>query len=331
MPYDAGGTQRLGRTFIVMGICDGRVAIVTGGGGGIGREHALLLAEQGARVVVNDIGASLDGGGGDPHRAQQVVDEITQSHGRGRALADTSDVADFAQAEKLIAQAVDTFGRLDVLVNNAGILRDRTLVNMTETEWDSVIRVHLKGTFAPSHFAAIHWRERSRGGEQVEGRLINTSSPSGLYGNIKQSNYGAAKAGIAAFTIITAMELKPYGVTVNAISPTALTRMMPRLVAMKLTEAAQRAPLDPRHAAPIVCWLASAHSGAVTGRVFDITGHLLSVSEGWHRGPSITDPDADPEALGAKVLELVNRARPNAGLSGYDRRNHKIDMTVAGR
>lgn len=302
-----------------MGICEGRVAIVTGGGGGIGREHALLLAAQGASVVVNDIGSAPDGAGRDAAAAQQVVDEIVDRHGPGRAVADTSDVADFSGAETLVGTAVDTFGKLDVLVNNAGILRDRMLVKMTEEEWDSVIRVHLKGTFAPSHFAARHWSARSKAGEgDVAGRIINTSSPSGLYGNAKQSNYGAAKAGIAAFTVITAMELKRLGVTVNAIAPTALTRMIPRLFEMSLSEP-ERDALAPRHAAPIVCWLASTLSGQVTGRIFDVTGHMLSVAEGWHRGPTIERPDEDPEVLGPQILDLLEHARPNADITGFDK------------
>jgi NAD(P)-dependent dehydrogenase (short-subunit alcohol dehydrogenase family) len=304
-----------------VGICDGRVAIVTGAGRGIGREHALLLAAQGALVVVNDVGASLDGrDGGDAGPAQQVVDEITARHGEGRAVADTSDVADFTGAEKLVATAVDTFGTLDALVNNAGIVRDRTLMKMTEDEWDAVIRVHLKGTFAPSHFAANHWRARSRAGEDVDARIVNTASPSGLYGNVKQSNYGAAKAGIAAFTVITAMELSRYGITVNAVAPTALTRMTDSPFLLGMAGGARREALDPRHIAPVVCWLASPLSAGITGRVFDVSGRMLSVAEGWHRGPTIDDPDEDPEALGRRVRELVEQARPNADMLGYDRK-----------
>jgi NAD(P)-dependent dehydrogenase (short-subunit alcohol dehydrogenase family) len=300
------------------GICDGRVVIVTGGGRGIGREHALLLADQGASVVVNDVGAGIDGTGADPGPAQQVVDEISDRHGGGRAVADTSDVADFAAAEQLIASAVDTFGHLDVVVNNAGILRDRMLLNMTEEEWDSVLRVHLKGTFTTSRFAARHWRDRTKAGEKVDGRIINTSSPSGLYGNVKQANYAAAKAGIAALTLVASMELARHGVTVNAVAPTALTRMTDSPLLLGGTTGEHRASLAARHVAPIVCWLASPLSGAVTGRVFDVSGQMLSVSEGWHRGPSITDPDEDPAVLGPRILELVARARRNAELSGFD-------------
>ena len=298
-----------------MGICDGRVAIVTGAGRGIGREHALLLARQGASIVVNDLGGSMDGTGDDAGPAQQVVDEITAAG--GRAVANTDDISEFAGAEKLIATGVEAFGKVDILVNNAGILRDRMLVNMTEAEWDAVIKVHLKGTFGPSHFVANHFRERSKAGDDVEGRIINTSSPSGIYGNVGQTNYGAAKAGIASFTIIAAKELARYGVTVNAIAPAALTRMTADL-GMGEAPDDLKEQLSPRHIAPIVCWLASPLSGSVTGRVFDVSGRLLSVSEGWHRGPSVENPDDDREVLGHAVLDLVAQARPNAGMSGHD-------------
>ena len=299
-----------------MGICDGRVAIVTGAGRGIGREHALLLAAQGAKVVVNDLGGARDGEGTDAGPAQQVVDEVVAAG--GEAVANTDDISDFAGAENLIKTATSTFGRLDVLINNAGILRDRMLVNMTEAEWDAVIKVHLKGTFAPAHFAANHWRERSKAGEEVDARIINTTSPSGIYGNVGQSNYGAAKAGIAAFTVITAKELGRYGVTCNAIAPAALTRMTEDLGMGQIDDEQLKEQMSPKHIAPIVCWLASPLSRSVTGRVFDVTGRMLSVSEGWHRGPSIENPDDDPEVLGHAVLDLVSQARPNANMLGYD-------------
>ena len=201
----------------------GKVAIVTGAGRGIGREHALALARAGARVVVNDVGAALSGEGSDTRPAQEVADEIAALG--GEAVANYDNVADFAQAERLVRQAIDTFGRLDILVNNAGILRDRMLVNMTEEEWDAVIAVHLKGHFAPTRHAAAYWRERSKAGDEVRARVINTSSPSGVFGNVGQANYGAAKGAIAAFTIIVAQELARYGVTVNCIAPNARTRM----------------------------------------------------------------------------------------------------------
>lgn len=297
-------------------LCEGRVCIVTGAGRGIGREHALLLAEHGAKVVVNDLGGTMDGTGASTGPAQEVVDEIVAAG--GEAVANTDDISDWNGAGRLVAQAVETFGQLDVLINNAGILRDRMLVNMTEAEWDAVITVHLKGTAAPSHHAAVHWRERSKAGDEVAGRIINTSSPSGIYGNPGQTNYGAAKAGIAAFTIISAMELARYGVTVNAIAPAALTRMTENLGMGQAPEEIKE-QMAPRWIAPIVCWLASAESGDVTGRVFDVSGRALSVSEGWQRGPT-TEPLADPEALGPRVLDIVTQARANADMSGRPRK-----------
>ncbi len=199
-------------------LCAGRVAIVTGAGRGLGREYALMLAEQGAKVVVNDLGATAAGEGSDLTPAQSVVEAIRQAG--GEAIVNGNDVSDWAGAKALIDDAITTFGRLDVLINNAGILRDRMMVNMTEQEWDSVIKVHLKGTFAPSHHAAQYWRqEAKRRDSRVSARLINTSSASGLFGNVGQTNYGAAKAGTAAFTIISATELRQYGITVNAIAP----------------------------------------------------------------------------------------------------------------
>jgi NAD(P)-dependent dehydrogenase (short-subunit alcohol dehydrogenase family) len=257
----------------------------------------------------------MDGTGGDAGPAQLVVDDINSAG--GLAVANTDEISDWAGAEKLVGTAIEAFGKLDVLINNAGILRDRMLVNMTEAEWDAVIKVHLKGTFAPSHFAANYFRDRSKAGDEVDGRLINTTSPSGIYGNVGQTNYGAAKAGIASFTIIAAKELARYGVTVNAIAPAALTRMTEDLGMGQATDEVKEA-LSPRHIAPIVCWLASPLSASVTGRVFDVSGRMLSVSEGWHRGPSVENPDDDPEVLGHAVLDLVAQARPNAGMNGYD-------------
>jgi NAD(P)-dependent dehydrogenase (short-subunit alcohol dehydrogenase family) len=296
-------------------LCEGRVAIITGAGRGIGREHALLLAHHGAKIVVNDLGGSMDGEGEDKGPAQQVVDEIVAMG--GEALANTDDISDWDGAERLVQSAIDHFGRLDVLINNAGILRDRMLTNMSEAEWDAVIKVHLKGTFAPSRHAAAYWRERSKAGEANDARIINTSSPSGIYGNVGQTNYGAAKAGIASFTIIAAKELGRYGVTVNAIAPAALTRMTENL-GMGQADEATKEQMSPAHIAPIVCWLASPDSAQVTGRVFDVSGRLLSVSEGWHRGPTLENPTDDPVELGPKVAELVSQARPNANMFGYD-------------
>ncbi len=296
------------------GLCEGRVCIVTGAGRGIGREHSLMLAEHGAKVVVNDLGGSMSGEGSEAGPAQEVADEIVAAG--GEAVANTDDISTWAGAERLVAQAVDTFGKLDVLVNNAGILRDKMLVNMSEAEWDAVIQVHLKGTAGPSHFAAAHWRERSKAGEDVSARIINTSSPSGIYGNVGQTNYGAAKAGIAAFTIIAAKELARYGVTVNAIAPAALTRMTENL-GMGAAPEEIKEKMSPRWIAPIITWLASEESAGVTGRVFDVTGMRLGIAESWHIGPS-TEPVDDPTRMGPLVEELLATARPNADMRGMD-------------
>ncbi|MEY3035217.1 MAG: hypothetical protein RLZ86_1839 [Actinomycetota bacterium] len=293
-------------------LCEGRVAIVTGAGRGIGREHALSLAAQGAKVVVNDLGGGVDGSGGDLSPAQQVVNEI-EAMG-GEAVANGDSVSDWAGAERLIRTAVDTFGDLHVVVNNAGILRDRMLFSMAEEEWDAVINVHLKGTFAPSRFACSYWRERSKSGEAVDGRIINTTSVSGIYGNAGQTNYGAAKAGIAAFTNIAAIEMARYGVTVNAVAPVALTRMTEGLGPAPETDE-DRERRSPRWIAPIVTWLASTESKDVTGRVFEASGDVLAVAEGWVRGPR-TAPVDDPTVLGPIVAELVGQARKNSGMNG---------------
>ncbi|MBU6202069.1 MAG: SDR family NAD(P)-dependent oxidoreductase [Acidobacteria bacterium] len=295
-------------------LCEGRVVVVTGSGRGIGREHALSLARHGAHVVVNDVGAGVDGSGGDLSPAQQVVQEI-EAMG-GRAVANSDDISTWAGAERLIATAVETFGDLHAVVNNAGILRDRMMANMSEEEWDAVIKVHLKGTFAPSRFAAAWWRDRSKAGHDVDGRIINTSSVSGIYGNVGQSNYGAAKAGIAAFTVITSLELARYGVTVNAVAPVALTRMTENLAPAPPTDE-EREAQSPRWIAPIVTWLASAESRHVTGRVFEASGRVLAVAEGWHRGP-VHEPVDDPTRLGPVVEELLAGARRNAGMDGRD-------------
>ncbi len=294
--------------------CEDRVAIVTGAGRGIGREYAIMLAEHGAKVVVNDLGGTRDGTGAAAGPAAEVVEEIVKAG--GQAVANGDDVSDWNGAQRMIQQALDTYGGLDVLVSNAGILRDRMLVNMTEQEWDAVIKVHLKGTFAPAHFAAAYWRERSKAGQPVDARLINTTSVSGIYGNAGQTNYGAAKAGIAAFTIIAARELGRYGVTVNCIAPGALTRLTEDLGPGDLSEE-DKARRSPRWIAPIVTWLASTESSEVTGRIFEAAGGLLAVAEGWHRGP-MAEPIEDPTQLGPIVQDLVKRARKNAGMNGQD-------------
>ena len=296
------------------GLCEGRVAIVTGGGRGIGREYCLMLAAEGAKVVVNDLGGAADGTGASTGPAHDVVAEIRAAG--GEAVANGADVSDWNQAKAMIDQAVQTFGKLDAVINNAGILRDRMLVNMTEAEWDAVIKVHLKGTFAPAHHAAAYWRDLNKAtGTPVDGRIINTSSVSGIYGNVGQTNYGAAKMGIAAFTIIASRELRRYGVTVNAIAPGALTRLTENLGGPVTEE--RRQAMDPKWVAPIGVWLASEHSRDVSGRMFEASGGVLAIAEGWHRGPTAT-PVQDPNLIGPIVADLMRKARKNAGMDGQD-------------
>ena len=289
-------------------LCEGRICIVTGAGRGIGREHALALAGQGARVVVNDVGGATDGSGSSATPAEEVVAEITTTG--GQAVVNSDDISSFDGAQRLITQAIDTFGGLDVVVNNAGILRDRMLVNMSEDEWDAVMRVHLKGTFACTRWAATYWRDRVKAGNTNDARVINTTSGSGLFGNVGQANYGAAKAGIASFTIIAADELRRYGVTVNAVSPIALTRMTEGL---GLGDAAEdeRDKVHPRWISPVVAWLASTQSADVTGRVFQTSGRYWAIAEGWHRGPQDTPTD-DPSEVDAIMRPLLAAARPDA-------------------
>ena len=293
-------------------LCEGRVAIVTGGGRGIGREHCLMLAEHGAKVVVNDLGGAVDGSGDDRSPAEQVVAEIAEMG--GEAVANGDDVSSWEGAQNMVNQAVETFGGLHAVVNNAGILRDRMLVNMTEEEWDAVIQVHLKGTFAPARWAAAYWRERHKAGENDHGRIINTTSVSGIYGNPGQTNYGAAKAGIAHFSIIAARELQRYGVTVNAISPGALTRMTEGLGPAPENDE-EREMRSPRWIAPVATWLVSEASGHVTGRVFQVSGRGYAIAQTWDRGPSI-DPIDDPVEFGKAVDDLLAGARVNSTMSG---------------
>jgi len=301
-----------------VGICDGRVVVITGAGRGIGREHALEFARQGAKVVVNDLGGEMDGTGSSTGPAGEVVNDIRAMG--GEAVANGDDVSDYEGAGRLIETAIDSFGTLDVLVNNAGILRDRMLVNMTIDEWDAVIRVHLRGTFAPTRHAVEFWRNRTKAGETNDARIINTTSPSGIYGNVGQTNYGAAKAGIASFTIIAAMELGRYGVTVNAIAPAALTRMTENLgmgEASANLKPEEFDALDPGNIAPLVVWLGSPESKDITGRVFNVMGGTISVAEGWVAGPGQDKGDRwDPAELGQVVPELVAKAAPNANMGG---------------
>jgi NAD(P)-dependent dehydrogenase (short-subunit alcohol dehydrogenase family) len=285
-------------------LCEGRVCIVTGAGRGLGREYALMLADHGAKVVVNDFGGARDGTGGDAGPAQLVVDEIAAAG--GEAVANTADVGSWEGAEQLVAQAIDTFGDLDVLVNNAGILRDRMLFSMSEEEWDVVLRVHLKGTFATSRFASAYWRERAKAGETNDARIVTTTSVAGLYANPGQTNYGSAKAAIATFTQIAAQEVGRYGVTVNAIAPGALTRLTDDLGLPEDTVAR----FEPRWVAPVVTWLASRQSADVTGQVIESSGLVLAIAEGWRRGPSVDDPPSEPGEVDAIVRKLLAEARP---------------------
>jgi NAD(P)-dependent dehydrogenase (short-subunit alcohol dehydrogenase family) len=295
------------------GVVDGRVVVVTGAGNGIGRAHALAFAAAGARVVVNDLGGARDGAGTSAGPAQAVVDEITAAG--GTAAANTDDIATWAGAESLVRQAVEMYGGLDVLVNNAGILRDRMVVSMTERDWDAVLAVHLKGGFATLHHAAQFWRARAKAGRPNDARVINTTSPSGLFGNPGQSNYGAAKAGVASLTVIAAAELARYGVTVNAIAPTALTRLTEDIEVMR--QAAATADLSPEAISPLVVWLGSAASRDVTGRVFGVCGNRITVQEGWVNGPAASASARwTQEELSAVVPDLVARAAPNADATG---------------
>ncbi|MER5648427.1 SDR family oxidoreductase [Streptosporangium sp. NPDC002524] len=295
------------------GICDGRVAIVTGAGRGIGREHALEFARQGARVVVNDLGTGREGDGRSAGPALEVVEEIRDLG--GRAVASGDDVTEWGGAARLVKTALSAFGRLDILVNNAGFVRDRMLVSMTEQEWDDVIRVQLKGHFLPLRHAAAHWRERSEAGDPVDARVINTSSGAGLFGGAGQGNHSAATAGVVALGQVAAAELGHYGVTVNTIVPTARTRMTGK------TRAATAGPADgfdagagqggfdvthPANIAPLVAWLGSAGSRHVTGRVFEVGGGAISLADGWRHGPR-ADRGArwDPADIGDAVAKLL--------------------------
>jgi NAD(P)-dependent dehydrogenase (short-subunit alcohol dehydrogenase family) len=298
------------------GICDGRVVIVTGAGRGLGRAHALEFARQGARVVVNDVGAELDGSGSSSGPAGEVVDQIRALG--GEAIANGDDISDEAGSKHLLDAAIERWGDVHVIVNNAGILRDRMIFNMSVDDFDAVIRVHLRGTWLMCHHAAIYWREKSKDGTPVDARIINTSSPAGLYTSMGQSNYGPAKAGIANMTVILAGELGRYGVTVNAISPGARTRMTetirrprPEVAAGSFDSA------DPANVSPLVVWLGSAEASDVTGRVFNVRGGSISVAEPWHAGPD-ADKEArwDPAELGQVVRDLLARAARKVGPFG---------------
>ncbi|WP_420432495.1 SDR family oxidoreductase [Candidatus Poriferisocius sp.] len=295
-------------------LCEGRVAVITGAGRGIGREYALMLAQHGAKVVVNDLGADPDGRGGDAGPAGEVVEEIRAMG--GEAVVNGADVSDFDAARDMIHQAIDTFGTLDILINNAGILRDRMVFSMSEADWDAVVQVHLKGTFAPVHHAAAWWREQTKAGQSFQARIINTASPSGIFGNVGQTNYGAAKAGIAAFTVISAMELVRYGVTVNCIAPSALTRLTAPLMGGDDISEEFQETMSPTWIAPIVTWLCSPEAANVTGRVWVVGNGRLGIAEGWALGPNVPLESQDPTTLQPVVADLMAKAQLNADMSG---------------
>jgi NAD(P)-dependent dehydrogenase (short-subunit alcohol dehydrogenase family) len=292
---------------------EGKVAIVTGAGRGIGREHALALARAGASVVVNDLGASLAGEGEDASPAQEVVNEIVAAG--GKAVASYADVSDFGAAEELVARAVDRYGGLDILVLNAGILRDRMLVNMTEDEWDAVIAVHLKGHFAPLRHAGAYWRERSKAGEDVRGRVITTSSPSGVFGNVGQANYGAAKAGIAGLTLIAAQELGRYGVTVNCIAPNARTRMTEETFGELTRPEDGFDPLDPANMSPLVVALSADEAQDITGQCFFVWGGVVNMLRPWEAGETfVSEARWDADELLSALRERFPEGVTPAGM-----------------
>lgn len=292
------------------GLCAGRVVIVTGAGRGLGRAHALAFGRAGARVVVNDLGVAEDGSGASPGPAHEVAAEIRAAG--GEAIVNGADIADWQQAGGLVQAALDSFGRLDVVVNNAGFVRDRMFVSCSEAEWDAVLRVHLKGHFCVSRHACDHWRAESKAGRPVDARILNTSSGAGLQGSIGQSAYSAAKAGIAALTLVQAAELARYGITAHAIAPSARTRMTEGAFAemMKKPEHGFDA-MDPANVSPLLVWLGSAESRDVTGLVFEVAGGTLSLADGWRTGPAL-DKGArwEPDEIGAAVHELLQKAVP---------------------
>jgi NAD(P)-dependent dehydrogenase (short-subunit alcohol dehydrogenase family) len=293
-----------------MGICDGRVVIVTGAGRGLGREYALAFAAEGAKVVVNDIGASLGGEGTDTSPAQQVVDEIRAAG--GEAIANGDDVAEWDSAGRLVRAAIDAFGGLDVVVNNAGIVRDRMFVSATLEEWDATMRVHLRGHFCVARHAVDYWRAEQKAGRPVDARIINTTSGAGLQGSIAQAAYSTAKGGIAALTLVQAAELGRYGITANALAPSARTRMTEQAFAEKMASVEGQFDVQhPANVAPAVVWLGSADSAGVTGRVFELEGGRITIEDGWHLGPTI-DAGARwaPADVGDAVRKLIAQQRP---------------------
>jgi NAD(P)-dependent dehydrogenase (short-subunit alcohol dehydrogenase family) len=298
-----------------MGICDDRVVIITGAGRGLGRAHALAFAAEGAKVIVNDIGAELDGSGGTLSPAQEVAEEIREAG--GEAAVNGDDISDWDQAGHLVEQAIETFGHLDTVVCNAGIVRDRMIVNMSVDEWDAVMRVHLRGMFCPVRQAIDYWRAESKAGRQRDARVVTTSSGAGLFGSVSQANYSAAKAGIAAFTIVAAQELGRYGILVNGIAPSARSRMTEEAFAdmMRKPDDGFDA-MDPANVSPIVVWLGSAQC-SISGRMFETAGGQLSVADGWQHG-AVFDKGAryEPAEIGALVADLLGSAPAPADVYG---------------
>ena len=291
-------------------ICDGRVAVITGAGRGIGRGHALELARQGAKVVVNDIGAELDGTGGSTGPAGEVVTEIRDLG--GEAVANGDDISTWDGGANLVRAAIDAFGGLHVVVNNAGVVRDRMFANASEDEWDLTMQVHLKGHFTTARHAAAYWRDRAKAGEPVDGRIVNTTSGAGLLGSVGQAAYSAAKGGIISLTLVQAAELGRYGVTANAIAPAARTRMTEKVFADTMGVPDDPDAFDemaPENVAPLVAWLASTDSAGVSGRVFEVEGGKVSVADGWHRGRVIDNGARwEPIDLGQAVRTLLDEA-----------------------
>ncbi len=300
------------------GICDGRIVIVTGSGRGLGRAHALELARQGARVVVNDLGCELDGTGGGTGPAGEVVEEIRAAG--GEAIANGDDVADFEGAGRMVQAAVDAFGGLDVVVNNAGFVRDRMFANAAEDEWDAVLRVHLKGHFAVARHAAAHWRDQAKAGELVDARIINTSSGAGILGSVGQAAYSAAKGGIATLTLVQAAELGRYGVTANALCPAARTRMTEGVFSEMMAAPGQPDAFDvmaPENVSPLIAWLASAASAHVTGRMFEVEGGKVGIATGWQHGPTADKGNRwDAAELGPVIDDLLTQAPEPAPVYG---------------
>jgi NAD(P)-dependent dehydrogenase (short-subunit alcohol dehydrogenase family) len=292
------------------GLCAGRVVIVTGAGRGLGRAYALAFAREGARVIVNDLGTSLAGAGTDTATARSVVDEIRAAG--GEAVANAEDVSEWDSAGRIITAALEHFGGLDVIVNNAGFVRDRMFVSATLEEWDATMKVHLRGHFCVARQAVEYWRACAKQGKAVDARIINTSSGAGLNGSIAQSAYSAAKGGIASLTLVQAAELQRYGITANALAPAARTRMTEQAFAEKMKRPASGFDVaDPDNIAPLVVWLGSAESRAVTGCVFELEGGKIMIDDGWHDGPQIDKRSRwEPREVGAAVSGLLAKRRP---------------------